>query len=61
MKICVSATGTVTSVAPASKADPQLQDSIIRKVMQTWRYRPVMTGSTAVPFCYFGRFEFKVQ
>jgi protein TonB len=59
MKICVSPAGTVTSVTPVGQADSLLVDSIVRAVTKTWRYRPLMAGSTAVPFCYFGRFEFK--
>jgi protein TonB len=59
-KICVGKDGAVDSVSLMKRADPLLDDSVVSTV-KGWRYRPLMANSTAVPFCYFGRFEFKSQ
>jgi TonB family protein len=56
-KICVTKTGTVESITILQHADSLLDESVQRTV-KTWRYRPLMTDAIAVPFCYFGRFEF---
>jgi periplasmic protein TonB len=58
VKICVTRAGAVESVTLAKKADPLLDDSVVSTV-KTWHYRPLMANNIAVPFCYFGRFEFK--
>jgi periplasmic protein TonB len=56
-KICVARTGTVDSVTVMQHADSLLDDNVVRAV-KGWRYRPLMADNIAVPFCYFGRFEF---
>lgn len=57
-KICASKTGTVDSVSILKGADSLLDNNVITAVKR-WRYRPLMADNNAVPFCYFGRFEFK--
>ena len=39
------------------RADSLLDENVVRAV-KGWRYRPLMADNIAVPFCYFGRFEF---
>ena len=56
-KICVARTGTVESVTVVQRADSLLDEDVVRAV-KGWHYRPLMADSIAVPFCYFGRFEF---
>jgi TonB family protein len=57
-KICVARTGTVDSVSILKGADSMLDRNVVTTV-KGWRYRPLMADNNAVPFCYFGRFEFK--
>jgi outer membrane biosynthesis protein TonB len=59
-KICVAISGTVESVTVIKHADPTLDNNVVTKV-KTWRFRPLMANGTPVPFCYFGRFEFKSE
>ena len=59
-KICVSRTGSVDSVTILQGADTLLDGNVVSAVKK-WRYRPLMADSNAVPFCYFGRFEFKAN
>ena len=56
--ICVSRTGSVDSVTILQGADTLLDGNVVSAVKK-WRYRPLMADSNAVPFCYFGRFEFR--
>ncbi len=57
-KICVSRAGTVDSVLLMKHADALLDASVLNAVKK-WRFRPLVANGNAVPFCYFGRFEFK--
>jgi len=57
-KICVSRLGTVDSVSILKGTDPTLDKNVVSAV-KGWRYRPLLADNNAVPFCYFGRFEFK--
>ena len=57
-KICVSRTGSVDSVSILKGADTLLDGNVLTAVKK-WHYRPLMADNNAVPFCYFGRFEFK--
>jgi periplasmic protein TonB len=59
-KICVTRGGDVDSVSLLQRADPLLDDNVVRAV-KGWRYRPLMADGIPVPFCYFGRFEFRGQ
>ncbi|HET6148580.1 MAG TPA: energy transducer TonB [Polyangia bacterium] len=59
-KICVSRLGTVDSVSILKGTDPTLDNNVVSAV-RGWRYRPLLADSNAVPFCYFGRFEFKAN
>jgi len=59
-KICVSRQGTVDSVSILKGTDPTLDDNVVSAV-KGWRYRPLLADNNAVPFCYFGRFEFKAN
>jgi protein TonB len=59
-KICVSRQGTVDSVSILKGTDPTLDNNVVSTV-KGWRYRPLLADSNAVPFCYFGRFEFKAN
>jgi periplasmic protein TonB len=56
--ICVSRTGNVDGVTILQGADTLLDGNVVSAVKK-WRYRPLMADNQAVPFCYFGRFEFK--
>ncbi len=56
-QICVTPAGAVESVAISKHADTLLDDAVARAV-RGWRYRPLMAGGIAVPFCYPGRFQF---
>jgi len=59
-KICVSRGGDVDGVTLQQRADPLLDDNVVQAVKR-WRYRPLMADGMPVPFCYFGRFEFRGQ
>ncbi|MES1165577.1 MAG: energy transducer TonB, partial [Verrucomicrobiota bacterium] len=59
-KICVTRGGDVDSVSLMQRADALLDDNVVRAV-KAWRYRPLMADGIPVPFCYFGRFEFRGQ
>jgi protein TonB len=58
--ICVSKTGSVDSVSILQGADSLLDANVVSAVKK-WRYRPLLADNNAVPFCYFGRFEFKAN
>jgi len=58
--ICVSRTGSVDSVTILQGADSLLDGNVVSAVKK-WRYRPLLADNNAVPFCYFGRFEFKAN
>jgi outer membrane biosynthesis protein TonB len=57
-KICVGVSGAVDSVALQKRAEPTL-DNNVAVAVKAWRFRPMTANGTPVPFCYFGRFEFK--
>jgi outer membrane biosynthesis protein TonB len=59
-KVCVSAGGTVETVDLMKRADPTLDKNVIEAV-RGWRYKPLLSGETAVPFCTFVRFEFRTE
>ncbi len=59
-KICVSRTGSVDSVTLLKGADSLLDGNVLSAV-KGWRYRPLLADHNAIPFCYFGRFEFKAN
>lgn len=57
-KICVGVGGGVDSVTLQKRADPSLDANVLNAV-KGWRFRPATANGAPVPFCYFGRFEFK--
>ena len=59
-KVCVSVTGSVDSVELMKRADPLLDRNVVEAV-RGWRYRPLISGANAVPYCTFVRFEFRTQ
>jgi TonB family protein len=59
-KICVSRSGTVESVSILKGADSMLDRNVVNAV-KGWHYHPLLADNNAVPFCYFGRFEFKAN
>jgi TonB family protein len=59
-KICVSRSGTVESVSILKGADSMLDRNVVNAV-KGWRYHPLLADNNAIPFCYFGRFEFKAN
>jgi len=61
LKICVSPTGSVDSVTLLKRAEPTLDRNVTDTVKRRWSFRPLIAGSTAVPFCYFQPFEFKAD
>jgi hypothetical protein len=42
------------------RADPLLDDGVVA-TEKACRYKPLMAGGLAVPFCYIARYEFKGQ
>jgi len=59
-KICVGASGAVDAVTVQKRAEPTL-DSNVMSAVKAWRFKPMTANGTPVPFCYFGRFEFKSE
>lgn len=59
-KVCVSAEGSVDTVDVMKQADPLLDANVVNAV-RGWRYKPLISGDTAVPFCTFVRFEFRSE
>jgi len=59
-KICVSRSGNVESVSLLKGAESLLDRNVLTAV-KGWRYRPLLADNNAIPFCYFGRFEFKAN
>lgn len=59
-KVCVSVSGGVDTVDLMKRADPLLDKNVIEAV-RGWRYKPLISGDTAVPFCTFVRFEFRTE
>lgn len=57
-KLCVDADGRVDRLTLLRRADPTL-DANVTEAVHGWRYRPLMVGDKAVPFCTFVRFEFR--
>ena len=57
-KICVAPSGAVDSVTIQKRAEPTLDANVVSAV-KTWRFRPLTANGAPIPFCYFGRFEFK--
>jgi len=57
-KICVGVAGGVDTVTVQKRADPSLDNNVVTAV-KGWRFRPATANGAPVPFCYFGRFEFK--
>jgi TonB family protein len=57
-RVCVAESGQVSSVSIERPAHPAL-DSQVTSTLQTWRYRPLLAASLAIPFCTFVRFEFR--
>jgi outer membrane biosynthesis protein TonB len=57
-RICVAPAGHVQSVNLLKGAHPVL-DGNVRRTVMTWRYRPLLAGGVAIPFCTLARFEFK--
>ena len=59
-KVCVSSGGAVDTVDVMKRADPMLDANVVTAV-RAWRYKPLISGETAVPFCTFVRFEFRSE
>jgi len=59
-KVCVSVSGVVETVDLMKQADPTL-DKNVSEAVRGWRYKPLISGETAVPFCTFVRFEFRTE
>jgi len=59
-KICVGVSGTVETVTVQKRAEPTLDSNVVTAV-KAWRFKPMTANGTPVPFCYFGRFEFKSE
>jgi outer membrane biosynthesis protein TonB len=57
-KICVGVSGAVDAVTLQKRAEPTL-DNNVGAAVKAWRFRPMTANGMPVPFCYFGRFEFK--
>lgn len=59
-KICVNPGGAVDSVTLVKRTDTALDGHVLSAV-KGWRFRPLVAGSVAIPFCYFQPFEFKAD
>jgi len=59
-KICVGVSGAVETVTLQKRAEPTLDGNVMSTV-KSWRFKPLTANGTPVPFCYFGRFEFKSE
>jgi protein TonB len=59
-KVCVSTSGSVDSVTLMKRADALLDEGVVA-TEKACRYKPLMAGGLAVPFCYIARYEFKGQ
>jgi hypothetical protein len=57
-RICVGPDGHVDGVDLLRTAHPTLDGNVISAVGH-WRYRPLLAGGIAVPFCTLVRFEFR--
>ena len=57
-RICVAPSGGVDRVELLKTAHPTL-DANVRAAVAKWRYRPLLAGPVAVPFCTLARFEFR--
>jgi hypothetical protein len=57
-RICVGPSGDVDRVDLLKTAHPTL-DANVRSAVAKWRYRPLLAGPVAVPFCTLARFEFR--
>jgi serine/threonine-protein kinase len=51
VRICVAASGSVSSVSIVRSADPAL-DQRVTSTIPRWRYTPMLEDSRAIPFCY---------
>jgi len=61
VKICVGTSGAVESVTVLKRAHPILDQNVITKLKQTWRFKPWTVNGAAVPFCYSANFEFTIE
>jgi hypothetical protein len=57
-RICVASSGEVDRIELLKTAHPTL-DGNVRSAVGRWRYRPLLAGAVAVPFCTLVRFEFR--
>jgi serine/threonine-protein kinase len=51
VRVCVTTSGTVSSVAVVRSADPAL-DQRLMSTIPRWRYTPLLEDTRAIPFCY---------
>lgn len=61
VKVCVGTSGAVESVTVLKRAHPILDQNVITKLKQTWRFKPWTVNGAAVPFCYSANFEFTIE
>jgi protein TonB len=59
-KLCVTATGSVSSVQVLKAPDPLVTDEWV-KIMKTLQHRPYSIGGRPVPYCYPMRLEVRSQ
>jgi len=60
VKICVTAEGSVSAVNVLRSAGPVL-DRQIPGALAHWRYRPLLEGGKATPFCYVLNYEISAR
>jgi hypothetical protein len=51
VEICVANNGAVSEVTMDREAAPALRD-VLNSAIRTWRYRPLVMGGNATPFCH---------
>ncbi|HWA75302.1 MAG TPA: protein kinase [Polyangiaceae bacterium] len=60
VKICVTTSGTVSSVSVVRSADPAL-DQRLMSTIPRWRYTPLLEDTRAIPFCYTVNLRFEAS
>ena len=60
VNVCVGPSGEVAKVSILRSAGPAL-DPQIADLLSRWRYRPLMEGGRATPFCYSLKYQVEPQ
>lgn len=58
VQICVDTAGSVARATLLKGTDPSL-DRSVGETVRKWKFRPLVTGGKATPFCYKATFSFR--